>query len=157
MAISKDAHAAMESIVGSEYICDDPVVMEAYCGGRMGHGKDLAIDREMNQLPACVVMPKTTKEVQAIVQLANRYNIPYVPSSTYWVTHCSAKRDDQIIIDSPPLMYGDDSSILGSICDATLLAIRAAYQGIELDSIEVSVVKVGMIATATSTGIVAWS
>jgi hypothetical protein len=99
MAIIQDALEALKSIVGSEYINNDPVVMEAYCGGRMGHGKDLAIDREMNRVPACVVMPKTTKEVQAVVKLANRYNIPYVPSSTYWVTHCAAKRDGQMIID----------------------------------------------------------
>jgi len=99
MAISKEAYEAIKSIVGSSYISDDPVVAEAYCGGRMGHGKDLAIDREMNKLPACVVMPLTTKEVQAVVKVANRYKIPYLPASTYWVTHCAAKRDDQIIID----------------------------------------------------------
>ena len=99
MAIPKEAYEAMASIVGSRYISDDPVVAEAYCGGRMGHGKDLAIDREMNKLPACVVMPLTTKEVQAVVKVANRYKIPYLPSSTYWVTHCAVKRDDQIIID----------------------------------------------------------
>ncbi|MDP2646046.1 MAG: FAD-binding oxidoreductase [Desulfobacterales bacterium] len=99
MAIPKEIRDALASIVGPEYISDDPVVAEAYCGGRMGHGKDLAIDREMNKLPACIVMPASTRQVQAIVKLANRYKIPYVPASTYWVTHCAVKRDDQMIID----------------------------------------------------------
>lgn len=99
MAIPKEAYGAFESIVGARYISDDPVVLEAYCGGRMGHGKDLGIDREMNKLAAGVVMPLTTEEVQAVVKVANRYKIPYLPASTYWVTHCAAKRDDQIIID----------------------------------------------------------
>lgn len=99
MAILKEAYEALASIVGSRYISEDPVVLEAYCGGRMGHGKDLAVDRELNRLPACVVMPRTSKEVQAAVKVANRYKIPYLPASTYWVTHCGAKRDDQVIID----------------------------------------------------------
>ena len=33
------------------------------------------------------------------MKVANRYKIPYVPASTYWVTHCAAKREDQMIID----------------------------------------------------------
>src|SRR4030042_5456678 len=99
MAISREAYQALESIVGSRYIREDPVVMEAYCGGRMGHGKDMAVDREMNKIPGCVVLPRTTKEVQAVVRGANRYKIPYLPASTYWVTHCAAKRNDQMIID----------------------------------------------------------
>ena len=99
MAIPREAYQTLESIVGSRYISEDPVVMEAYCGGRMGHGKDLAVDREMNKIPGCVVLPRTTKEVQALVKVANRYKIPYLPASTYWVTHCAAKRDNQMIID----------------------------------------------------------
>ena len=61
MAILNEAREAIESIVGAKYFSDDPVVMHAYCGGRMGHGKDLAIDREMNTVPACVVLHEPQK------------------------------------------------------------------------------------------------
>ncbi|MDY7037101.1 MAG: FAD-binding oxidoreductase [Thermodesulfobacteriota bacterium] len=99
MAIAREAYETLASIVGSKYISEDPVVMEAYCGGRMGHGKDTCVDRVMNKLPTCVILPRTTKEVQAVVKVANRYKVPFLPASTYWVTHCAAKRDDQMIID----------------------------------------------------------
>jgi glycolate oxidase len=99
MAIPREALKALESIIGSRYVSEDPVIMEAYCGGRMGHGKDYGVDRIMNKLPACVVMPRSTEEVQAVVKVANRYRIPFVPASTYWVTHCAAKKKDQMIID----------------------------------------------------------
>ncbi|MFH1349643.1 MAG: FAD-binding oxidoreductase [Pseudomonadota bacterium] len=98
MGIPKEAYKALEDIVGMEYITEDPAIARAYIG-RLGHGKDTGIDLTMNMAPACVVLPRTTKEVQAIIKVANRYNITYVPASTFWISHCGAKRPNSILID----------------------------------------------------------
>lgn len=98
MGIPQEAYQALKDIVGSKYITDDPVIAQAYLG-RLGHGKGTAIDLEMNMPPACVVLPRTTKEVQGIIKLAYRYKINYVPASTFWISHCAAKRPNSILID----------------------------------------------------------
>ncbi|KPK31262.1 MAG: hypothetical protein AMK69_00845, partial [Nitrospira bacterium SG8_3] len=89
MGIPQEAYKAIEDIVGPEYITDDPVIARAYLG-RLGHGKDTGIDLQMNLPPACVVLPRTTQEVQAIIKVAYRYKVNYVPASTFWISHCAA-------------------------------------------------------------------
>lgn len=98
MAIPEEAYKALEDVVGSEYITQDPVIAQAYFG-RLGHGKDLGVDAIMNMPPACVVLPRTTKEVQSIVKVANRYKTTYVPASSFWISHCGVKRPNSILID----------------------------------------------------------
>jgi len=98
MGIPQEAYKAIEDIVGPEYITDDPVIARAYLG-RLGHGKDTGIDLQMNLPPACVVLPRTTQEVQAIIKVAYRYKVNYVPASTFWISHCAAKRPNSILLD----------------------------------------------------------
>jgi FAD/FMN-containing dehydrogenase len=98
MGIPKEAYRAIEDIVGSEYISDDPVIAQAYLG-RLGHGKDTWIDLHMNLPPACVVLPRTTEEVQGIIKVAYRYKVNFVPASTFWISHCAAKRPNTLLLD----------------------------------------------------------
>jgi hypothetical protein len=100
MAISQEAYKVLESIVGAEYISADPVVCEGYRAGPGGYECGLGYERVMTKLPACVIMPRTTEEVQRIVKVCNRYKVPYAPYSTGWYgarTHCHV--DDELIID----------------------------------------------------------
>ena len=100
MAISKEAYRVLESIVGAEYISTDPVVCEGYRAGPGGYECGLGYERVMTKVPACVIMPLTTEEVQKIVRVCNRYKIPYVPYSTGWYgarSHCHV--DDELLID----------------------------------------------------------
>jgi hypothetical protein len=71
-------HRELENIVGSEWVTDDPAICEAYSksgldGAMPKHTKDPAV------IPAFVVLPESTEQVQAIVKLANRYNVPVQP------------------------------------------------------------------------------
>jgi len=82
MAISKEVYKVLESIVGSEYISADPVICEGYRAGPGGYECGLGYERVMTKIPGCVIMPRTTEEVQKIVKVCNRYKVPFVPYST---------------------------------------------------------------------------
>ena len=100
MAISREAYRALEAIVGREYISTDPVVCEGYRAGPGGYECGLGYERVMTKVPACVIMPRTTEEVQKIVKACNRYKVPYVPYSTGWYgprSHCHVA--DELLID----------------------------------------------------------
>ena len=68
MALSKEIYSALEDVVGSEYICDDPAIMPSYHSTNFG----------------AVILPKNTAEVQAIVKLCNRYKVKFRPVCTGW-------------------------------------------------------------------------
>ena len=82
MAISKEIYNALEAIVGAQYISDDPVICEGYRSGPGGYENGLGYERVMTTIPGCVIMPRTTEEVQRIVKVCYRNDIPYVPYST---------------------------------------------------------------------------
>ena len=96
MSISKEAYRTLESIVGPEYISDDPVTCRAY--NAKSYRSESAF-RLICTLPECVILPKTTGEVQGIVRVCNRYKIPYTPVSTYWLANSSAKAPGELLID----------------------------------------------------------
>ena len=100
MAISKEVFKVMESIVGSEYISDDPAICEGYRCGPGGYECGLGYERVMTKIPGAVILPRTTEEVQKIVKVCNRYKVPYVPYSTGFYgprSHCHV--DDELLID----------------------------------------------------------
>src|SRR4030043_1522570 len=82
MAISKEVSKVLESIVGPEYISTDPVICEGYRCGPHGYECGMGYERIMTKVPGCVIMPRTTEEVQKIVKVCNRYKIPYLPYGT---------------------------------------------------------------------------
>jgi hypothetical protein len=82
MQISKEIYSVLSDIVGAEYISDHPVICEGYRSGPGGYESGLGYERVMTKVPGCVIMPKTTQEVQQIVKVCYRHEIPYVPYST---------------------------------------------------------------------------
>jgi glycolate oxidase len=68
MALSREIYKAFEDITGPEYICNEPVIMPSYHGVNFG----------------AIVLPKNTKEVQAIVKVCNKYKVPFRPVCTGW-------------------------------------------------------------------------
>jgi hypothetical protein len=100
MAISKEAYKVLESIVGSEYISNDPAICEGYRSGPGGYESGLGYERVMTRIPGCVIMPRTTEETQKIVKVCNRYKIPYVPYSTgFYGPRSHPHVSDALIID----------------------------------------------------------
>jgi FAD/FMN-containing dehydrogenase len=100
MAIVKEAYSALESIVGSEYISDDPVICEGYRSGPGGYEAGCGYERVMTKIPGAVIMPRTTEQVQKIVRVCNRYKVPYVPYSTGFYgprSHCHV--DNELLVD----------------------------------------------------------
>jgi glycolate oxidase len=100
MAISKEAYKVLEAIVGEENVSSDPVVCEGYRAGPGGYECGLGYERMMTKVPACVIMPRNTEEVQKVVKVCNRYKIPFVPWGTgFWGARSHCHVDDELLID----------------------------------------------------------
>src|SRR5512136_1357581 len=100
MAISKDILNVLESIVGDRYISADPVICESYRSGPGGYEAGLGYERIMTTIPGCVIMPRTTEEVQKIVKVCYRNGIPYVPYSTgFYGPRSHPHVEDALLID----------------------------------------------------------
>lgn len=100
MSIKREAYSALESIVGTHYISEDPAICEGYRSGPGGYENGLGYERVMTTIPHAVVLPRTTEEVQKIVKICNRYDVPYVPYSTGFYgprTHCHV--ENELLID----------------------------------------------------------
>ena len=82
-------YKGLEDIVGSEYVSEDRAIVETYSKFSVdapGFLKKHA--RDPSNIPACVVLPGTTEEVQAICRLASRYNIQIVPFTNGQIFLC---------------------------------------------------------------------
>ena len=122
MAISKEIYNVLESIVGNKYISDDPVICEAYRSGPGGYESGLGYERVMTRVPGCIVMPKTTEEVQKIVRVCCRYNIPYVPYSTgFFGPRSHPHVNDALLIDMKRM---DEFEIESKLGVGTRVAVR---------------------------------
>ncbi len=94
MAFPKKAYRALQDVIGDEFVSDDPAISIAYSRGGYGAGLyDLG-----KKLPGCVVLPKNAEEIQAIVRIANRYKLPFIPISTYFIGFCAPLRPNTITI-----------------------------------------------------------
>ena len=93
MSIPREAYRTLESIVGPDWVSDDPAICEADRLCPTGGYVKGAVR------PACSIEPASGEEVQAIVKVANRYRLPYVATSTYLLGDTSPRRDNTILID----------------------------------------------------------
>ena len=78
--LPREVYRALEDIVGPSYISEDRAIMETYSKYSIdcpGYLKKYA--RDPSNIPACVVLPGTTEEVQAICRVASRYDIKINP------------------------------------------------------------------------------
>ena len=93
MSIPREAYRTLESIVGPEWVSDDPAICEADRLCASGGVPKNPIR------PECSIEPASSEEVQAIVKLANRYRLPYVATSTYYWGDTSPRKENTILID----------------------------------------------------------
>ncbi len=111
MALNKAQYAAFEDIVGSENISSEPAVLYSYAwrSGLMAGAAKFTPRYE------AIILPASTEEVQAIVRLCNRYNLPFKASSTRWgpyndasgagTVHLDLRRMNKIIEINEKNMY----------------------------------------------------
>jgi len=100
MAFSDTAYKALQDVVGKENVTDDPVMCQSY--SRVQWTPDGVIQREQIGLamrPACVVMPGSTEEVQAIFRIANRYIFPVIPRGIGMINSAFPNREGTVVID----------------------------------------------------------
>jgi len=77
--LPREVYRELEAIVGKEYITQDRAIVETYSRFGIdipGYLKKHA--RDASNIPACVVLPATTEEIQAIVRAANKYRVPFI-------------------------------------------------------------------------------
>lgn len=75
-------YQALEDIVGKEWISQDRAVCETYSCNPACDPGDSVLRKHLKDptcIPACVVLPESTAEVQAIMRVASRYKVPVVP------------------------------------------------------------------------------
>ena len=95
MSISKEAYEALKNIVGPEWVSDDPAIRIADSKG--GYATDIV---DINSIPPGVsIQPGSGEEVQQIIKVANRYKLPFIPTSTFFTGMCAPSVQDVIMID----------------------------------------------------------
>ena len=94
MALLKEAYEALQSIVGPEWVSDDPAVCEADRPKGRLRSKEIPLYK-----PAGSIEPITTEEVQAIIKVCNRYKIPFACTSSYGSDVWGIERPNWLFID----------------------------------------------------------
>jgi hypothetical protein len=100
MGLSKEIYQAFEDVVGSDYISDDPALLDTYitplCQSQHHMGPVYDVFTPRGQ---AVLLPGSTEEVQGIVKLCNKYDIKYKASSTFWTSRGNISDDYGITLD----------------------------------------------------------
>jgi glycolate oxidase len=98
MAFSRDAYRELEDIVGPENISSDFTVLDGYTfTGTYGLK---SIDARYQAFrPEAVILPGSTKEVQAVIKLCNRRGIMSKASSTFFGAHNTAGSEGIVLLD----------------------------------------------------------
>ena len=85
--ISREAYRALEDIVGPEWISEERSVVECYSKFSVDAGGTLKKHmKDPSNIPACIVFPESTEEVQAIMRICNRYKINVIPFTNGMIT-----------------------------------------------------------------------
>jgi glycolate oxidase len=96
MALTRESYQALEDVVGSEYITEEPAILDGYC---FVWGNDVIFNDNFSPRPHAVILPGSTEEVQAIVKVCNRYGIKFKAHSTGFVSAAFSSWDGFLSID----------------------------------------------------------
>jgi glycolate oxidase len=72
MQLAREEYQSLEDIVGTEYITQEPVILDTY---NQVWGNKFFFGKKHSTRPAAVLLPATTEEIQAIVKVCNKYGI----------------------------------------------------------------------------------
>jgi hypothetical protein len=82
-----DIYRALEDVVGREFISQDRAVLECYSKFSVDAGGTLKKHmKDPSNIPACIVYPESTEDVQAIMHICNRYKINVIPFTNGMIT-----------------------------------------------------------------------
>jgi glycolate oxidase len=95
MKLTKDAYQALEEIVGPEYITQEPVIAESY---NQVWGNKLLFGEKQTKPAAAILLPATTREIQSIVKVCNKYNIRFKPLTSGFEFVATALESEKSIL-----------------------------------------------------------
>ena len=82
-----EVYKALEDIVGEEYISQERAVVECYSKFSVDSGGALKKHaKDPSNIPACIILPETTEEIQAIMRVCNRYKVNVIPFTNGMIT-----------------------------------------------------------------------
>jgi len=100
MALLSEVYEALENIVGSENITEEPATLDSYAYQWMA---ELVIDvtggSKFFDRPEAVLVPGSVEDVQAIIKACNQYKIKYHVFSTGWGPWAAVPSAGQILMD----------------------------------------------------------
>ncbi len=155
MALSREIYKQLEDIVGKANISEDPAVTETYrCITAQSSAHYGPYDHR-TPCPQAVILPGSTKEVQKIIQICNKYDIHFKAATTFWAAmgyissdysiQMDMKRMDHIEIDpknkiaivepyvngavlqAEAMKYGLNCNIAGVGCSSSILAGASSW------------------------------
>jgi len=78
--IPREALQALKDVLGDEWVSEDRAVIETYSRFSVDSGGTLRKHlKDPTTIPACIVLPGSTEEVQAIMRIATRFNVKVIP------------------------------------------------------------------------------
>ncbi len=96
--LPRDVYNALKNVVGEQWIYEQRSVVETYSKLSIeGSSFIKKHEKDPHVLPACVVLPGSTEEVQAIVRICNRYQVPFIPFTNGQV-FCNPTTPDPTLI-----------------------------------------------------------
>jgi glycolate oxidase len=94
MSLPEHVYRALEDVVGPENVSGDSIITHTY--SYMWLVDTFAPDRRR---PDAVVLPGSTEDVQAIIRIANRFKVRFIPIGTMLLPTCIPTQPQTIIID----------------------------------------------------------
>lgn len=78
--LPREVYNALKAVVGEQWIYEQRSVVETYSKLSIEAATYVRKhEKDPHVLPACVVLPATTEEIQSIVRICNRYQVPFIP------------------------------------------------------------------------------
>ena len=99
MAFNQDAYRELEQVVGKNNVSQDIAMRESYRVINSQSSAHFGPYDVKSPMPGAVIMPGCTEEVQAIVKICNKYNIPFKAATTFWSVMGYIGDDDSLQID----------------------------------------------------------
>ncbi len=97
--LPREVYRALKNVVGEQWIHESRSVVETYSKLSIeGASFVKKHEKDPHVLPACVVLPASTDDVQAIVKICNRYSVPFVPFTNGQVFCNPTTQDPTLII-----------------------------------------------------------
>jgi hypothetical protein len=97
--LSPEVYTELEAMVGKRWISQQRSLVETYSKLSI-EGMTFVRKHQKDEtaIPACVILPETTEQVQEIVKICNRYKVPFFPFTNGQVFSCPTTDEPTLVI-----------------------------------------------------------